>query len=141
MAERILCCGGRMFDDRAGLFKFMDSLRGRLDIECIIHGAQRRWDPDKKRFIGADYLFGCWADAQGLPVLAFPAQWEVYGKSAGTMRNARMLREGRPTMGVAMPGGPGTEDMCRRMQRAGLRMLRPGLMVSQAELDLALEKP
>ena len=46
-----------------------------------------------------------------MPVSDLYAQWTKYGKSAGPIRNAEMLRFGKPQLVVAFPGGDGTENM------------------------------
>lgn len=76
---------------------------------------------------GADQGLGAWAEARGIPVLPFPADWSRYGDAAGPIRNADMLAgrhpQGevpRPELVVALPGGAGTADMVRKAQAAGV---------------------
>jgi excisionase family DNA binding protein len=52
----------------------------------------------------------------------YPAQWEVYGKSAGPRRNEHMLREGKPDGFVAFPGGVGTAHLVRIAKAAGVKV-------------------
>jgi hypothetical protein len=49
------------------------------------------------------------------------AQLDV-GKTAGPLRNQRMLDEGKPDLVVAFPGGGGTKDIVRRAVKAGLAL-------------------
>jgi hypothetical protein len=109
----LLVCGGREYKDREQLFAVLDSYRifPRL---TIIHGDAR----------GADRLAGEWARERGVPVRAFPADWNQHGKNAGPIRNAQMIREGQPDAVVAFPGGRGTDDMVRQASRAGITVLR-----------------
>jgi hypothetical protein len=90
---RLLGCGSRTWSDRA---------RVRLEVaqlapDVLLHGAAR----------GADTLLAeealAWALAAGraLEVVAFPARWEDHGMRAGPVRNAVMLRDGKPTRGLA----------------------------------------
>ncbi len=60
---------------------------------------------------GADSLAGEWARARGVPVEAYPAEWDLYGRAAGHLRNRQMLDEGEPDIVIAFPGGRGTADM------------------------------
>jgi hypothetical protein len=91
---RVLVCGGRDFDDYA----LVEQELGKLNISCLIHGAAR----------GADSLGAKYAALHGIPVQAFPADWKRYGRGAGPIRNAQMLREGKPDVVVAFLGGRGT---------------------------------
>lgn len=93
--------------------------------DSIIHGAAK----------GADHIadicaFGKWLSTP------YPADWNRDGKAAGPIRNARMLKDGKPDRGLAfgvlwkpgrrvvVRGKPfvrtGTGDMVHRMLAAGL---------------------
>jgi hypothetical protein len=114
MAHRVLVCGGRDFCDAARIWSVLDHyLREADNFSCVIHGAAR----------GADSIAGEWAVARSLPVEAFPADWTGLGRGAGPIRNAQMLREGKPTLVIAFPGGTGTRDMVARSKRAGVPVL------------------
>lgn len=41
---------------------------------------------------GVDTLGGRWAIRNGIPVVQMPANWDLYGKAAGPIRNAEMLK-------------------------------------------------
>lgn len=111
---RVLVCGGRDFTDAGYLFAVLDHYHRETGaFECVIQGCAR----------GADTLAGEWADARNVPVLPFPADWDSHPRAAGPIRNAQMLREGRPSFVVAFPGGNGTEDMKRQARRAGVPVL------------------
>ena len=49
-------------------------------ISCVLSGTAR----------GADKYGEVWADRAGIEVIRYPAQWDLYGKSAGYRRNASM---------------------------------------------------
>ena len=113
----VLVCGGRDYDDRGRLYNVLDRLnylyRGFL---CVIHGAAR----------GADTLAAEWAEASGIPTLPFPIlpeDWEAHGRLAGPIRNAPMIREGKPDVVIAFPGGPGTRNMRRQAHAHGIVVL------------------
>ncbi|MGJ5032420.1 DUF2493 domain-containing protein [Bradyrhizobium sp. HKCCYLS2038] len=112
--HRVLVCGGRDFSDAGYLFVVLDHYqREASGFECIIQGCAR----------GADTLAGEYGDARGIYVLPFPADWERDGRAAGPIRNGRMLREGRPTLVIAFPGGRGTADMIHQARAAGVPVL------------------
>lgn len=62
---------------------------------------------------GADWLGYIYAQEHHIPVLKFPANWALYGKSAGFIRNIQMLDEAKPELVVAFPGGAGTAHTVR----------------------------
>lgn len=111
---RVLVCGGRDYADSEAVNAALSRLHAKRGITAIIHG-------DAK---GADALARQWAEANGIPHLPFPANWNI-GKRAGPIRNQRMLDEGKPDGVVAFPGGAGTADMVRRAKLTGLTVWQP----------------
>lgn len=109
-----LVCGGRDFRD-AGLFgEVMDLLERSLGCPAlIIHGGAK----------GADAMAEEWANRREIAVMAYPANWKLLGRSAGPIRNQRMLDEGQPDLVIAFPGGRGTADMVRRAHLAGTQVI------------------
>jgi hypothetical protein len=122
MVERILVCGGRDYNDVDRVARELGACLQVLgDIEIICG-----YDPDDDRFQGADELAFKWAIANGVPVFPFPAPWKKFGRSAGPRRNGRMLAWGKPTLGMAFPGGRGTADMTDRLFRAEIPVTTVG---------------
>jgi hypothetical protein len=104
--RRVLVCGGRHFSDRDALFIVLDAhLR---TTALVIHGGAR----------GADFLAGEWAKERGVPVKVYKADWRRHRYAAGPIRNKQMLREGRPDVVIAFPGGNGTANMIAQAQAA-----------------------
>lgn len=124
---RLLVCGSRNWSDLDRVWREIDGLAN--DRSEIVHGCAK----------GADDMAHAWAVANRIAVIPFSANWSRDGKAAGPIRNARMLKEGRPDRGLAF--GPlwraheapvrcavpplrwkhtGTGDMVRRMLDAGL---------------------
>lgn len=118
---RLLVTGGRDYRDRKAAWEVLDKLLRERGIEVLIHGACPLGTG------GADRLAHDWAFARGVPVLPFPPREELDGKwpGAGPHRNERMLRAGRPTAGLAFPGGLGTDDMVARLKRARIPVWIP----------------
>lgn len=115
--HRVLVCGGRNYVDAARIWSVLDHYhREADDFACLIHGAAR----------GVDTIAGEWAEARGVRPLPFPADWTGLGNGAGHVRNAQMLREGKPTLVIAFPGGRGTANMTDRAKRAGVPVLEIG---------------
>jgi hypothetical protein len=111
--SRVLVCGGRSFNDEARLFAVLDSYDNERDFTVLIEGAAR----------GADTLARKWAEAKKIPVLPFPADWKRHGRAAGPIRNERMLREGKPDLVIAFPGGKGTAHMVSLARHAGVETI------------------
>jgi hypothetical protein len=103
---KILVCGGRDYFDAERIDRVLDTLGPSL----VIHGDAR----------GADALAANWAVKRGVPHKPYPADWHYHGKSAGPIRNRLMLKEGKPQLVVAFPGGAGTADMVGAAMQAGV---------------------
>ena len=123
---RVLVCGSRTFEDEGTLNRALDGLVWQRGFRCttLIHGAAR----------GADLLAAEWAritneyDDGDIEILAFPADWDLYGKRAGYIRNQQMLDEGRPELVVAFVDKPlaetkGTNMMVHLARDAGVRTI------------------
>lgn len=114
---RVLICGSRHFNDYKKLREELDEWRfkntGREFTE-IIHGAAK----------GADTLAGEYAEEYGISVRAFPALWDKQGKSAGPIRNALMLSEGKPDIVFAFRGlnSRGTQNMINQSLKAEIEV-------------------
>lgn len=108
----VLICGGRDYTDHATIDFVMQQLI-KMNVWCIVHGAAR----------GADSLAAECAEAYGVPTSPFPANWDKYGKSAGSRRNTQMIKEGNPDLVVAFPGGNGTANMIRQAKQHGIRVI------------------
>jgi hypothetical protein len=111
---RVLVCGGRDYLDRDRLFMELDALRLARGVTVVISGCAR----------GADTLGLEWAEARGIEVTRFPADWETHRRAAGPIRNQQMLDEGNPDLVIAFPGGRGTADMVRRATAAGIETIQ-----------------
>lgn|SRR5215831_2138738 len=85
------------------------------DNVTIIHGAAR----------GADSLAAEAAKELGFEVLAFPADWSTYHKSAGPIRNRQMINE-RPDFVWAfhdnLRDSKGTKDMVKVAGQLGYKV-------------------
>ena len=100
---RVLVCGGRDYSKQEELRRILNNFHNEKTITHLISGAAS----------GADTLAFWWAVRNSIEVLSYPADWQKLGKSAGPIRNHQMLKEGKPCLVIAFPGGPGTEHMCR----------------------------
>jgi hypothetical protein len=103
--KRILVCGGRDYADTKLLERILDCAVDKWgkDGIVIIHGGAR----------GADSLAGRWAEYHKIECIEEKADWKKHGKSAGPIRNQKMLDEHAPDIVVAFPGGTGTAHMVK----------------------------
>lgn len=115
---RVLVCGGRDFNDPLTLGSWLGGIHKDHGITLIIEGGAR----------GADTLARQFGQFAGIPVQTFPADWQKHGKGAGPIRNAQMLREGRPDLVVAFPGGRGTANMIEQARKAGIRVIEAAII-------------
>jgi predicted Rossmann-fold nucleotide-binding protein len=110
---RVLVTGGRDYNDPGNVAQVLGNLQETSGITCLIEGGAK----------GADALAREWATEQGIPCVTCPADWSR-GRAAGPMRNTSMLRDHRPDVVVAFPGGRGTADMVGKAEKAGVKVLR-----------------
>lgn len=117
---RVLVTGGRNYSDAGRAFAILDHYHAQRPFTVLIEGEAS----------GLDTIAKSWAQARGVPVEPYPADWTdldtkplvvryrrdgtPYNAAAGSIRNQRMLDEGRPNVCLVFPGGNGTEDMWRR---------------------------
>ena len=83
---RILICGSRDWTDVYA-------------INCVLNGYLSDGDPItviSGMAKGADYIAAEWARLNEQALVEFPPEWELYGKSAGPVRNREMLEQGKP---------------------------------------------
>lgn len=102
----VLVCGGRDYDNMGKVSEVLDEEAP----DMIIHGAAR----------GADHLAQHYANYHSLPFMQYPAEWTKHGSAAGPIRNAKMLKYGKPDLVVAFPGGRGTRNMVNLARKAGV---------------------
>jgi len=111
----VLCFGGRDYSDTYVVDQALRQTWAALGhVFCVLDGLAR----------GADSIAHNVATSLGLPTMRMPANWDRYGKAAGSMRNQWMLTYGRPDMGIEFPGGRGTADMNARLVSANIPVIR-----------------
>jgi predicted Rossmann-fold nucleotide-binding protein len=115
--SRVLICGGRDYQDWHSVASVLQRLHDRSPIGLIIHGC----DP------GAATLAVRWAAQARVPTSGFDADFHSR-PAAERLRNERMVRESKPDLVVAFPGGEGTADLISRATAAGVpvRQVRQG---------------
>jgi SLOG family YspA-like protein len=69
---------------------------------------------------GVDRLGEQWAAWHGVPIARFPADWELFGKSAGVRRNSQMAKYADALIAVWDGESSGTEHMIDVAEKKGL---------------------
>lgn len=114
---KVLICGDRHYANYTRIYDFVKTLpKGTIVIEG---GA-----------LGADTLAHRAAQACGLQIETYKADWNRYKRAAGPIRNQQMLDEGKPDVVVAfhdnLATSKGTKNMLRQAFNAGVEvMLNP----------------
>lgn len=132
MADRIIVCGSRWWDDDLMIER---ALLGLLAVDDdqpfeVVQGGQISQRRDGSKY-GADYLAKVVAEDLGLRVREVRADWKKLGKRAGPIRNQKMLDKAKPFRVLAFsdfittpgPDGKtsnGTYDMITRAAGAGV---------------------
>lgn len=111
MEYRVLVCGGRDYLLFSAVFEALEVVWANSPgVLVVIEGGAQ----------GADQAASMWAEEHaelGVKHEQYKAEWGKYGKRAGPIRNKRMLREGKPDLVIAMPGGKGTKNMVKQAQQ------------------------
>jgi len=110
---RILVCGSRTwYTCVTDIEKALRPYTGEQPNATVIHGGAS----------GVDTAAGNVAYRMGFRTKVYPANWKLYGKSAGYIRNKQMLDEGKPDLVLAFWDGKsrGTKMMIELAKRAGI---------------------
>lgn len=114
---RFIIAGGRDFDNYNLLESFCYKVFEQLNIQdddkiIIIEGEAK----------GADTLARKFAEENNFECLKFPANWDLYGKRAGYIRNTQMANEGKADYLIAFHDGQssGTRNMIEIMRKKDL---------------------
>lgn len=110
MEKRLLVFGDRNWDDPWTIFNEIQ----RRNPDVVISGRAR----------GADTQAEIAANQLRIPFLPFEANWKMFGRAAGPIRNQQMLDEGQPTEAVGfhhdISKSKGSKDMYKRCQKASI---------------------
>lgn len=117
---RLIIAGTRDFDDYSFLCKKVDEIIGSCKSKhpaaaiVVVSGTAR----------GADLLGERYAKEHGYRVRRFPADWKLYGKQAGFVRNRQMLDFAKERNGILVAFwdgfSRGTKNMIEISESVGL---------------------
>jgi hypothetical protein len=106
---RLVVTGGRNYTNKTFVYSVLSS----YDISFLGVG-------DAK---GVDSLAREYAVENNIPYKVFKADWNLYGKKAGPIRNELMLEDIKPDLVIAFRGGRGTEDCARKAMEKSIPVL------------------
>lgn len=112
---RVVFCGSRNWVDEEPIRKLIQELKedSNDDLVTIVTGGAK----------GADSIAHRIAREEGCNTMVFRARWDLYGNSAGPLRNQLMLDESDPEQVFAFkttPESRGTDDCIRRAKKKGI---------------------
>lgn len=110
---RVIIAGTRSFNDYELLRDSCNNLlseKQRTHTVVVISGTAR----------GADQMGERYAREWGFQLRRFPADWELYGKSAGHIRNAKMADNADALIAFWDGESRGTKNMIDNARRKGL---------------------
>lgn len=109
---KVIIAGGRNFEDFNKLCQVCDEfLQDQNNVE-IVSGAYK----------GADLLGERYAAKRNYPIKQFPADWRLYGKSAGLKRNAEMAAYADALIAFWDGESKGTKHMIELATQACLKV-------------------
>jgi len=112
----VLVCGGRDYGDWNAVYRELDAVLAHRRSAGLPDGGMVVLEGGAT---GADRFARWWATERGISFHEEPAEWGVHGRSAGIIRNQKMV-EMSPDLCIAFPGGRGTADMVSRCRRQGI---------------------
>lgn len=80
-AMKVLVCGSRECNNFLPIKQVLDQLHKEFNFSCVVHGAAK----------GADQFAEDWANLNSIRSVAYPANWDKYGRRAGPIRNLEMI--------------------------------------------------
>lgn len=108
---RTIIAGGRDYLFTRENIQFLDSIRD--DVTEVVSG----------NATGADACGEAWANARGIQVKTFPADWKQHGPAAGPIRNKQMAEYAAGGQCILFPGGRGTANMKKNALLFGLKVI------------------
>ncbi|MFO7295318.1 MAG: DUF2493 domain-containing protein [Clostridia bacterium] len=116
----IVVCGGRFYTDKQRVFDTLDKMYSNsIDTFVVVEGGSS---------YGADSFARQWVrrrklEGKNVECITVKANWKLYGKAAGPIRNQQMIDDYRPEKVLAFPGHKGTKDMIARARKAGIPVI------------------
>lgn len=134
---RILVTGSRYWREgrivARGISGWLESIGTSIGavwpVPTVVHGGNRRWDPQRREWYGADWHAGHAARTWEFVEERVPADWDRHGRRAGPLRNVEMVGRGADVC-LAFPIGPshGTRHCMEAAFMARIPVFEPATM-------------
>lgn len=108
--KKVIVTGGRDYDDQC----MVQEVLNLINPDVVIQGGAS----------GADKLAMEWAALNNKLCVTVSADWNEHGRSAGPIRNRKMLKEHLKATVIAFPGGKGTEDCVKAAYQLDMVILQ-----------------
>lgn len=109
---KVIIAGGRNITSYAAVLNAIAASGWRDEITEVVCGMAS----------GVDLLGKRWAINSGIPVRLVPADWKIYGKAAGPMRNEMMAHYANALILIWDGKSKGSANMLMWARRHGLRI-------------------
>src|SRR5690606_30448921 len=90
---------------------------------------------------GIDQAGERWADAHGIPIERYPADWTKYGRGAGPLRNREMAEKADAALVIWDGVSRGSKSMIREAKKRNLRLLEVVVYLSAGKAVWVPHKP
>lgn len=104
---KVIIAGSRNITDKQKVFNLIGSYHGKNKITEVVCGEAR----------GVDLLGREWAEKHNIPIASFPANWTLYGKTAGFKRNVQMALYADRLLAIWDGKSRGTQHMINIMYK------------------------
>lgn len=104
--KTVIVAGSRTYQNKDHIFEVLDYFHSIYQFENVVCGMAN----------GPDLIGKEWAESRGVGVLEFPANWKLYGNSAGIIRNTEMSKIAHSLICFWDQSSPGTKDMISKMK-------------------------
>lgn len=111
---RLAIVGSRNFNDWDKFVDFIDECLKEWgdDIECVVSGGAS----------GVDTMAKKWAGKNKKKLEEFLPEWNIYGRSAGPIRNSKIIERSTHVIAFPSKGGKGTQDSIKKAMKANLHV-------------------
>ena len=113
--SKIIIAGGQDYEDHAAIFDALDRTRNRVGDMVLLHGGSQK---------GCDHIAALWANARGIPQIAFRPDFKTHNRAAPFKRNDDMLAT-KPRGVVIFPGNGITENIAQKAELQRVKVWRP----------------
>lgn len=110
---RVIIAGSRGFDNYDLLCAYADYKLSKITDEIEIVSGRAK---------GADQLGERYAKERGYSLRIFPAEWDIYGKRAGYLRNVKMAEYADALLAFWDGESRGTKNMIYEARSRGLKI-------------------